>query len=142
MTYPKLGAALARAAKNHGRPSPWYSCSWPDYVADELCGHQRKAPCVPLQQIAATCDSARVWDDISDAWNQPEGNGVGVKNYLDFFASNPQLALLRNSLPPAFARPPTRSRRCHRRPLRKRRWPKRRRPRRGQIQEACRLRAV
>lgn len=47
-----------------------------------LCNHSRSEPCVPLHQIAATCDSARLWDDISDSWNQPEGNGAGVKNYI------------------------------------------------------------
>lgn len=30
ITYPKLGAALKAAAKKAGKPSPWYSCSWPD----------------------------------------------------------------------------------------------------------------
>jgi hypothetical protein len=99
ITYPKLGAALKKAAEATGRASPWYSCSWPDYVADITCSHQRREPCVPLHQIAATCDSARVWMDISDSWNQPEGNGVGVKNIIDFWAKNPQLAALRNGLP-------------------------------------------
>ena len=54
---------------------------------------------VPLHQIASTCDSARMWMDISDSWNQPTGNGVGVKNVIDFWAANPQLAELRNGLP-------------------------------------------
>lgn len=99
MTYPKLGAALKAAAAAAGQPRPWFSCSWPDYVADGLCGHNRTEPCVPLHQIAATCDSARLWMDISDSWNQPTGNGVGVKNVIDFWAANPQLADLRNGLP-------------------------------------------
>ena len=99
-TYPKLGAALHAAAKKFGKPAPWFSCSWPDYVADGLCDHKRTEPCVPLEQIAQTCDSARLWDDISDSWNQPEGNGVGVKNIIDFWGQNPQLATLRNTLPP------------------------------------------
>ena len=85
VTYPKLGAALKAAAKKAGRPNPWYSCSWPDYVADILCNHSRTEPCVPLHAIAKTCDSARLWDDISDSWNQPMGNGAGVKNYIDFW---------------------------------------------------------
>ena len=100
ITYPKLGAALHAAAKKFGKPAPWFSCSWPDYVADGLCHHKRTEPCVPLQQIAQTCDSARLWDDISDSWNQPEGNGVGVKNIIDFWSKNPQFASLRNNLPP------------------------------------------
>ena len=54
---------------------------------------------MPLHQIAATCDSARLWDDISDSWNQPSGNGVGVKNIIDFWAANGQFAALRNGLP-------------------------------------------
>lgn len=36
--------------------------------------------------------------DISDSWNQPEGNGVGVKNYIDFWAKNPQFANIRNTV--------------------------------------------
>ena len=51
------------AAKKAGRPSPWYSCSWPDYVGDIICNHSRAEPCVPLHAIAETCDSARLWDD-------------------------------------------------------------------------------
>jgi hypothetical protein len=43
---------------------------------------------------------ARLWDDISDSWNQPVGNGAGVKNYIDFWAKNPQFAALRNGLRP------------------------------------------
>jgi len=96
ITYPKLGEALKTAAAKKGKSMPWYSCSWPDYVADELCDHKRTEPCVPLQEIAATCDSARLWADISDSWNL--GNG-GVKNIIDFWAKNPQLATLRNNLP-------------------------------------------
>ena len=44
VTYPKLGAALKAAAAKAGRPDPWYSCSWPDYVGDILCDHKRCAP--------------------------------------------------------------------------------------------------
>ena len=73
VTYPKLGAALKAAALKAGKPAPWYSCSWPDYVADMVCDHKRTEPCVPLHAIAESCDSARLWMDISDSWNQPEG---------------------------------------------------------------------
>lgn len=100
ITYPKLGAALKAAAVSAGVARPWYSCSWPDYVADNVCHHKRTEPCLPLHQIASTCDSARLWMDISDSWNQPLGNGVGVKNIIDFWAANPQFATLRNALPP------------------------------------------
>ena len=99
VTYPKLGAALKAASAKSGQPSPWYSCSWPDYVGDIVCGHSRTEPCDPLHQIASVCSSARLWDDISDSWNQPEGNGAGVKNIIDFWAKNPQFAALRNNLP-------------------------------------------
>jgi hypothetical protein len=98
VTYPKLGAALKAAAQKAGKQNPWYSCSWPDYVGDIICNHSRAEPCVPLHAIAETCDSARLWDDISDSWNQPMGNGAGVKNYIDFWAKNPQFAELRNGL--------------------------------------------
>eukprot|EP00035_Acanthoeca_spectabilis_P032338 m.18351 g.18351 ORF g.18351 m.18351 type:complete len:516 (+) comp5306_c0_seq1:193-1740(+) len=99
VTYPKLASALAAAAAKSGTPEPWYSCSWPDYVADGECDHKRTEPCVPLHAIAKTCDSARLWMDISDSWNQPVENGAGVKNYIDFWRANPQLADLRNTLP-------------------------------------------
>lgn len=61
VTYPKLGAALKTAATKLGRASPWYSCSWPDYVADIICDHSRTEPCVPLHDVAAHCNSARLW---------------------------------------------------------------------------------
>jgi hypothetical protein len=61
-------------------------------VGDIICNHSRAEPCVPLHAIAETCDSARLWDDISDSWNQPEGNGAGVKNYIDFWVRMPQPA--------------------------------------------------
>eukprot|EP01046_Picozoa_sp_COSAG06_P059674 COSAG06_NODE_12424_length_1388_cov_1.412451_2_plen_102_part_00 len=61
-------------------------------VGDIICNHSRAEPCVPLHAIAETCDSARLWDDISDSWNQPEGNGAGVKNYIDFWVRVPQSA--------------------------------------------------
>lgn len=32
VTYPKLGQALKAAAEKYHRHTPWYSCSWPDYV--------------------------------------------------------------------------------------------------------------
>lgn len=99
ITYPKLATALKTAAAKAGTSAPWYSCSWPDYVADMLCDHNRTEPCVPLELIAQTCDSARLWDDISDSWNQPQGNGAGVKNVIDFWSKNPQLAAVRNQLP-------------------------------------------
>lgn len=96
VTYPKLGAALKAAAMKFGRPVPWYSCSWPDYVGDAVCGGSRAEPCVPLHDIAATCQSARLYSDIADSW-QDAGNH-GVKNIIDFWAKNPQFASLRNSL--------------------------------------------
>lgn len=99
VTYPKLGAALAAAAKKVGRPSPWYSCSWPDYVGDVLCGHARTEPCVPLHQIAATCNSARIYSDIADTWQDESGGHHGVKDIMEFWKKNPQLASLRNELP-------------------------------------------
>jgi hypothetical protein len=36
VTYPKLGAALKKAAQKAGLPSPWYSCSWPDCASVQL----------------------------------------------------------------------------------------------------------
>jgi hypothetical protein len=95
-----LKAAVAKKTK----PSPtWYSCSWPDYVGDQMCEgvHNRTEPCVPLHDIAKHCNSARMYDDISDSWNQPLGNGCGVKQIIEFWAANPQLATLRNELPEA-----------------------------------------
>jgi hypothetical protein len=99
VTYPKLGAALAAAAKKAGRESPWFSCSWPDYVGDTLCGGNRTEPCVPLHAIAATCNSARLYADIADTWVD-QGGHQGVKNIIEFWQKNPQFASLRNSLPP------------------------------------------
>ena len=58
-----------------GAPAPWFSCSWPDYVADELCNHSREEPCVPLHAIAETCDSSRLWMDISDSCVPPVSQG-------------------------------------------------------------------
>lgn len=101
VTYPKLGAALKAAAEKFSRPSPWYSCSWPDYVGDMICGGLRTEPCVPLHDIAATCQSARVYSDIADTWQDSSGGNHGVKNIIDFWTKNPQFAALRNSLPPA-----------------------------------------
>ena len=99
MTYPKLGRMLVAAAKKKATPSPtWFSCSWPDYVGDMLCNHSRLEPCVPLQAIAKSCNSARMYDDISDSWNQPSGNGCGVVQIIEFWSKNPQLATLRNGL--------------------------------------------
>ena len=96
VTYPKLGAALRRAAAKAQRPAPWYSCSWPDYVGAIVCNGNRSEPCVPLGQIAQVCNSGRLWDDISDSWNQPQGNGAGVKNIIDYWALNPQFATVQN----------------------------------------------
>lgn len=91
VTYPKLGAALAAAAAKQGRPAPWYSCSWPDYVGDTLCNHERKEPCVPLHQIAEHCNSARIYKDIADRWTD-------MVDIIQFWGKNTQLADLRNGL--------------------------------------------
>jgi alpha-galactosidase len=92
ITYPKLGAALEAAAKKAGKPSPWYSCSWPDYVGDVLCNHERKEPCVPLHAIAKACNSARLYMDINDSWS-------AILKIISFWQANPQFAELRNTLP-------------------------------------------
>ena len=92
ITYPKLGAALNAAAKKAGKPNPWYSCSWPDYVGDTLCNHTRTEPCVPLHAVAKACDSARLYMDINDSW-------AAMLKIISFWQANPQFASLRNSLP-------------------------------------------
>jgi len=97
VTYPKLGRALTAAAKKLGRPMPWYSCSWSDYVADMVCGGARKEPCLPLHYIAENCHSARMYSDIADTWDDSSGGNHGVKNIINFWTQNPQLAAFRNS---------------------------------------------
>lgn len=92
VTYPKLSQALAKAAKKLNRPMPYYSCSWPDYVGDTNCNHERKEPCVPLHWIAENCHLARVYADIADDW------GTSIKPILHFWADNPQLGDFRNPL--------------------------------------------
>mmetsp|Transcript_64882 Transcript_64882/g.154945 ORF Transcript_64882/g.154945 Transcript_64882/m.154945 type:complete len:470 (+) Transcript_64882:84-1493(+) len=98
LTYPKLAKAMEAAAAKYGVPRPWYSCSWPDYVGDTHCPEKRGEPCVPLHMIAEYCDSSRIYNDICDAW---EGGKTlqGVKNIIDFWMTNPQLAEVKNSLP-------------------------------------------
>ena len=79
--------------------------SWPDYVGDILCDHERKEPCVPLHEVAtargrcpvlapaastsradppprvlvrkvaAACNSARLYSDIADAWVSEANKG-------------------------------------------------------------------
>jgi hypothetical protein len=92
VTYPKLHNALEVAARKVGKPVPWYSCSWPDYVGDILCNHQRKEPCVPLHEVAKACDSARLYMDINDSW-------AAILKIISFWQANPQFAELRNTLP-------------------------------------------
>ena len=54
-------------------------------------------PCVPLHAVAKACNSARLYSDISDSWSQ-KGNS-GIKQIIEFWQANPQLAELRNTLP-------------------------------------------
>lgn len=98
VTYPKLGVALKNAAAKYGRPSPWYSCSWPFYVAQSVCGGHREASCMQLDLVAEHCQSARVYNDIADSWFS--GSGQGVENIINEWMKEPSLAELRNSLPP------------------------------------------
>jgi hypothetical protein len=43
--------------------------------------------------------SARLYADIADTWQTPGTNGLGVKQIIDFWGTNPQFAKLRNGLP-------------------------------------------
>mmetsp|Transcript_70538 Transcript_70538/g.131957 ORF Transcript_70538/g.131957 Transcript_70538/m.131957 type:complete len:464 (-) Transcript_70538:24-1415(-) len=99
VTYPKLAQIMDAAAKKFGVPRPWYSCSWPDYVGDNFCMDKRAEPCIPLHQIAEYCDSSRIYWDICDAWQSANGR-QGVKNIIDFWMTNPQLAQVKNTLAP------------------------------------------
>jgi len=99
ITYPKLGQALQDAARRLGVAPPWYECEWTAYVGDFLCNHDRHEPCVPLHDVAANCNSSRMFNDIADVWQSPTKQGV--KDIIDFWFANPQFAALRNSLPSA-----------------------------------------
>lgn len=55
---------------------------------------------MPLHQIAETCNSARLYADIADTWQDASGGNHGIKNIMDFWTKNPQFATLRNSLAP------------------------------------------
>ena len=77
--------------------NPQPRCDRPDYVSTRLCNRTMTEPCVPLHAVAKACNSARLYSDISDSWSQ-KGNS-GIKQIIEFWQANPQLAELRNTLP-------------------------------------------
>lgn len=80
VTYPKLGKYLNKTGRQI-----FYTCSWPVYfLLSDTCNGTFS--CVPWKQVAAACNSWRVYRDIMDIWYLP--THAGIRNIIEFWATN------------------------------------------------------